>query len=397
LDVSYEAFLNELVGLRRRGMRPGLEPTRAALAQLGDPHLAYRVVHVAGTNGKGSTAAMIEAIARAAGLRTGLYTSPHLSRFTERIRIQSREIAQGDVVRLAMAARRAEPELTFFETATVVALQYFREARVELAIVETGLGGRLDATNVVSPEVCVLTRIGLEHADVLGPTIEHIAHEKAGILKPGAAWLSAPQDARVRAALPPVQYVDAQWQGEIALAGVHQRENAALAAAAANALGLSRDAAASGIAHVRWPGRLETIGRFVLDCAHNPPAMKSLAASLEGYLPVVFGCLADKDAAAMLGALSPRASHFVFVRPRTDRGRDPHELVALAPQARVTVGSSLPQALQQASSLAGSGQALVTGSTYLIGEARELLLGEPADAVVIGDPVDIRSASTAQI
>ncbi|MEK6607879.1 MAG: Mur ligase family protein, partial [Myxococcota bacterium] len=316
--MTYASFLAQLTDLRLRGMRPGLEPTRAALARLGDPQRALRIVHIAGTNGKGSTAALIEAALRESGLVTGLYTSPHLSRFTERVRVGGAEIAQDDVARLGEEVRRASPDLTFFELATCIAFAHFRECGVEVAVVETGLGGRLDATSVVKAEVCVLTRIGLDHAEILGGDLRGIAREKAAILALGATWLSAPQERAVREALPQgIRYVEDLWPGPLALAGSHQRENAALAAVAARRMGARAEAIARGFAKVSWPGRMERIGPFLLDCAHNPQAAGALATALDASAIVVFGCLSDKDAVGLVGALAKRAHARVRVRPRS--------------------------------------------------------------------------------
>jgi dihydrofolate synthase / folylpolyglutamate synthase len=385
--MSYAELLAELRGLRRFGVRPALGPTREALFRLGDPQESLRIAHVAGTNGKGSTAAMIDAAMQAAGRRTGLYTSPHLSRFTERIRVNGREISREDVVRLARVVRGAAPELTFFETATCVALLYFAERRVDVAVLETGLGGRLDATNVVRPAVTVVTRIGLDHTEHLGADVLAVAREKAGIMKPdvpGLAVADGPErDVLIEGARSvgaPLRLLGRDFpshQGSLGLPGEHQRENAALAREAASVLGAQKDAIARGLGSVRWPGRLEHVGRFVLDCAHNPQAAAALAAAVGRTDALIFGCLQDKDAAGMLAAL--QADEVWFVRPRTDRARDPAELVPRCPGARV---ASLAEALERAS----RGTVLLTGSTYLVGEARELLLGEEPDPVSIGDP-----------
>jgi len=386
--VGYAEVLAELSMLRRFGVRPALEPTRDALARLGNPQDRLRIVHVAGTNGKGSTAAMIEAILREAGLRTGLYTSPHLSRFTERIRVDGREITREGVVPLVRMVREAAPDLTFFETATCVALLHFAESGVDTAVLETGLGGRLDATNVVDPAVAVITRIGLDHTDLLGRTIAEVAGEKAGILKPGRPILAVAHGperdvldgtARRVGAHLRFAYEDfSPWPGTVALPGEHQRENATLAAEAARTLGIEHDAIARGLEGVRWPGRLERVGRFVLDCAHNPQAAASLSSALGPVDALVFGCLADKDPAATIDAL-PRAGQTWFVRPRGDRAHDPRALLGLRPDAQL---ASLADALERA---AGS-TVLVTGSIYLVGQAREILLDEEPDPLPVGDP-----------
>jgi len=387
--MSYAEVLAELSGLRRFGIRAALLPTREALRRLGDPQDRLRIAHVAGTNGKGSTAAMIDAALRTAGRRTGLYTSPHLSRFTERIRIGGEEIARKDVVRLAHTIRALAPDLTFFETATCIALLHFAEQEVEVTVLETGLGGRLDATNVVKPAVTAVTRIGLDHAEWLGPDLASVAREKAGILKPGVPAIAVGDGperdvlvevaTRVGAPLRLLGRDFSGYQGPIGLAGEHQRENAALAAQAARILGVPDDAISRGIAKVHWPGRMERIGRFVLDCAHNPQAAAALSTAIGRADALIFGCLSDKDAPGMLSALRGNCDPIWLVRPRTDRARDPVELLGLCPAART---ATLHEALDQA---AGA-TVLVTGSTYLVGQAREILLGEEPDPLPVGDP-----------
>jgi dihydrofolate synthase/folylpolyglutamate synthase len=285
--------------------------------------------------------------------------------------------------------REAGPTLTFFEVATCAALLHFAERGVDAVVLETGLGGRLDATNVVRPAVAVVTRVGLDHADILGEDLASVAREKAGILKPGVPAVTA-ADGTVLDVLAetagavgaPLRVLGRDFglaEGAIGLAGHHQRENGALAREAAAMLGVPADACARGLAAVAWPGRLERIGRFVLDCAHNPQAAAALARAVGRTDALIFGCLRDKDAAGLLRELAPGSRDVWLVRPRTDRGRDPAELLGLCPGARV---GSLPVALAEA---AGE-SVLVAGSTYLVGWAREILLGERPDPVPVGDP-----------
>src|SRR3954471_2305070 len=338
--------LKELLFARGNfGVKLGLERMREACALLGHPERSAPALHVAGTNGKGSTCAFAEESLRAAGLRTGLYTSPHLNHFCERIRIGGAPISEERACELLeeLTARvpwaLGDPGLTFFEIATLMAFLAFRD--VDVLVVEVGLGGRLDATNVVQPRACAVAALGLEHTQYLGPTLADVAREKAGILKATAPAVSAGQPreaARVLEAralslgIPlwrpgrdyrfesrdeqPFCYQGPAWtvRSEPALAGRHQRANAALACALLEASGLCtpRDAEA-GLRSAAWPARLERIGDVLLDGAHNPHAMRALARAIPPLLRgrrlrVVFGALQDKDVAAMLAALAPVAT-----------------------------------------------------------------------------------------
>ncbi|HET9552150.1 MAG TPA: Mur ligase family protein, partial [Anaeromyxobacteraceae bacterium] len=334
-----------LEGLSPLSMRFGLERVERAVEALGHPERAAPVLHVAGTNGKGSTCAMAAAALRAAGLRVGLYTSPHLEAFNERIQVDGRPIADADLADAAEAVRRAcpwheagapEERLTYFEFATLAAFVHLARARVDAAVVEVGLGGRLDATNVVAPAVTAVARIGLDHTQLLGDTVEAVAREKAGIFKRGVpAVVHAHQPAGVIEVLAaeaaragaPLQVAPAAWDGPVALPGPHQLGNAGLAAAALRALrgaGLpvGEEAVAAGIAGASWPGRLEAIGGVLLDGAHNPDGAAALAAALAALHPgrpaeLVFGVLGDKDHRGMLAALAPVARRLHLVAPAT--------------------------------------------------------------------------------
>ncbi|MCC6749629.1 MAG: bifunctional folylpolyglutamate synthase/dihydrofolate synthase [Deltaproteobacteria bacterium] len=410
--------LRRLLGLSRFGMQLGLTRMERLLSALGRPERRFAAVHVAGTNGKGSTAAMVEACLREAGVRTGLYTSPHLSRFSERIRVGGIEIDGSSLSRWVERVLDLEPEATFFEAATAVAFAHFAEAGVELAVVEAGLGGRLDATNAILPLVSVISSIGLDHQEVLGPDLASIAAEKAGIIKPEVPVVVAPGapevvevfEARAREERAPLSRVGQDLRfaargGELyvegahlpfalpplrlALVGAHQRENAALAIAALAALSrggwpISERAIESGMLAARWPGRLEWIGETLLDCAHNPAGARALSVALEGRgdFCLVFGQLEDKAALPTLEALLPHARRVIFTEPRSPRRR---RAAALAEElGRGETAPSLAEALALAR--AEPGPVLVTGSVYLVGEARELLLGETRDPLPTSDP-----------
>lgn len=394
-----------LSSLQPLAMRLGLERMERALDALGRPERRLRILHVAGTNGKGSTCAMAAQALVEAGHRTGLYTSPHLVRFNERIAVDGAPVDDPTLDRLAAEVRRRCPwhdagpdgeRLTYFEFATLMALVHFAEQRVDAAVVEVGLGGRFDATNAVRPLACAVARIGLDHTEMLGDTLAAIAREKAGIFKPGVPAVvtdAQPPEAlevlRAEAARrgAPLQVVPARYPGPISLAGAHQQENAALAAAALRLLDgaglrVPPDAIGRGIERARWPGRLETVGGVLLDGAHNPDGAAALASALRalhGPSPVelVFGVLADKDHRAMLHALAPAVRGLHLVAPRSPRAR---ATAAYLPLARALVartdehGTAADAIACARRAAADGGIVCVAGSLYLVGEARELLV-----------------------
>jgi dihydrofolate synthase / folylpolyglutamate synthase len=395
--MTYDEMLQRLLALRRFGMRPGLDSVRALLAAVGNPERGLAVVHVGGTNGKGSTAAFIEAALRASGRRTGLYTSPHLLRFTERIRIDGAEIARERVAALAERVLAVGGEHTFFDVVTAIALLAFRDAGVDVAVLEVGLGGRLDSTNVVErPLAAVVTSVARDHVEVLGESLEGIAREKAGIWKPGAPAIYACDDeaaaavlaaeaARVGAA--PIARFGRDFDDEglppLGLGGAHQRRNAALARRALEALGVDAAALADAFPRVRWPGRLEQVTPTVLvDAAHNEEGARALAAALPpGPLTLVLGVVADKDARAILAPLLPRVTRVIATAPPSPRALSAEALAALVP------GAEIAPDLAFALRLAGGDRVVVAGSIFLVGEARRLLLGETADATAVQDPL----------
>jgi dihydrofolate synthase/folylpolyglutamate synthase len=377
------------------GMRLGLGPMREACARAGYPEQALPVVHVAGTNGKGSVSAMVEAIARSHGMRTGLYTSPHLCRFAERIRLDGEPVSDDVLSALLGRALDDGPDLSFFETATLAAFLAFRDARVDVAVVEVGLGGRLDATNVIpTPRAAAITRIALDHTDRLGTTLLEIAREKAGIAKPGLDLVLGPMPPDVRQAIDEVAHAagatttlldeSAPLPSRVGLAGAHQRDNARLAAELGRRIGASARAIEEGIAEVRWPGRLERIGNVLLDAAHNPDGAEALAAHVRtlGIPPeraaLVFGTLADKDWAPMLDTLAPLANSRVYVAP-SGASRSAVDPSAMAARHSGAISASLAEALDASRQ---AGLTLVAGSMVLVGQARALLLGLPRDPSV---------------
>lgn len=392
----------EALGPQR--IRPGLQRTRALLDSLGSPDRSLRSVLVGGTNGKGSTAAALSAILTNAGVRTGLYTSPHLVRVTERIRLGDADVSEAlldDALALVAAASGpGERGPTYFEALTVAALELFRRARVEVALLEVGIGGRLDATNVVAPEVSVLTNVGADHLEILGPSLADVAHEKAGIFRtgqpalvgaegtvPDAKALLHAEAARLGARLLEVPPSD-RWSGVFPLPGAHQRQNVALAVAAARALAPLDDAAvAAGLARTRWRGRLERLERpgrrtLILDGAHNADGAEALgrwldAEGLSGRVDLLFGVLSDKDAPGIAGPLFARARHIMLTAPPSPRAVPPEALKERLGVAGAETAPSPAVALGQLDAVGtGAPPVLVAGSLYLVGEVLRLLEGE---------------------
>jgi len=413
-----------LYAARRGGVVLELDRVRALMAALGDPQRGYPVAHIGGTNGKGSTAVFVASIARAAGARVGLYTSPHLSRFAERFLVDGAEVdddallAAGADVERAVEAMTDTP--TFFERVTAIALVLFARAGVDLAVLEVGLGGRLDATNVVCADVAAVTGVAIEHTDYLGSTLAEIAVEKAGIFKAGRRAVigcSGEPEAvpllRAAAERAEVASVRVVGEGEVAalagvplgIAGAMQRCNAACAMAvideleAAGVLTAGAAARRDGLAAARLPGRFETVStgpRVIVDGAHNPHAARALAdtARAEGLPPVVLvlGLSRDKDAGAVAAALAPLARAAVATRARSDRAAAPSgvaaALVAVRRDLPVESRETSPAAIDRARALAGpDGVVLVAGSLFLAGEAREHAGLAVADEDTLTDPL----------
>jgi dihydrofolate synthase/folylpolyglutamate synthase len=393
--------------LRPLAMRFGLERMERALDALGRPERDLAILHVAGTNGKGSTCAMAAQALQLGGHRVGLYTSPHLVRFHERIQVDGRPVDDAALAARIAEVRNACPwhergeegdRLTYFEFATLVGLLHLARERVDVAVVEVGLGGRFDATSAVTPRVAAVARIGLDHMQFLGDRVDAIAREKAGIFKRGVpAVVAHAQPPEAMAALrdeagrrgAPFHVAAASWDGPIALRGAHQQGNAALAAAAlrlldASGIPVGEEAIREGIASARWPGRMEEVGGVLLDGAHNPDGAAALAAALPVLHPsrpveLVFGVLSDKDHEGMLAALAPASRRIHLVAPDSPRAREPGSYVAAARRlgVGVDVHASLPEALACARDGARDGALVcVAGSLYLVGEARGLLAGE---------------------
>ena len=420
-----------MYGLRRFGIKMGLSTIRKILSGLGNPQNTYACIHVAGTNGKGSVASSLASILNQAGYKTGLYTSPHLVDFNERIQINSRPISNANVLASYKAISRVhhgDREPTFFEFATIMAFYEFARQKVDWAIIETGMGGRLDATNIIRPRVSIITNISLEHREYLGNTLEQISGQKAGIIKmrtPAitgirqkkalavvenkAAEKSAPlfrfgKDFKVRrnaAGTFSYQGIEANWQQmQTGLPGSHQVDNAALVLAACEILNqkgakLSLDHIKTGLIKNRWPGRLEIVAaepRIILDGAHNFIAARNLARFLsENYdkrkITMVIGILDDKPYRAMLNCLLPTANQVILTRAKINRAMEPQSLEPIAKKiiSRVTIISDVKQALEHAVKAASPDDVIcVAGSLYVVGEAKEALDGSAFGVVARG-------------
>jgi dihydrofolate synthase / folylpolyglutamate synthase len=443
--MNYSEAIQFLYGLRWFGAKLGLDNTHKLADLSGNPQRQLRFIHVAGTNGKGSTCAMLESIYRAAGLRVGLFTSPHLVAFSERIQVNRQPISEPDVARLvaemecllrqewhtssaaSQAAGAGQPiaagltpsplpdageHPTFFEVVTALALRYFAEQKCDLVIWETGLGGRLDATNIVTPLASVITNIQYDHQKWLGETLASIASEKAGIIKPGVPVITGAETPEALAVIrqtaqqqrsaltivpaaavshPPLDTI------QLPLLGQHQRMNAAVAVATVQALAdqiaVGERTIRAGLAGVHWPGRLQLIGpsqgdsrTILLDGAHNVGGAEILAQALEEFFPrvkpvMVLGILRDKDWPAMCQILSPRAQRIMLVPVHSERTAEPHGLAEVCRQANAAAEvqefPSLAAALAETSQLPFL---VIAGSLYLIGEAMELLHLSPGSA-----------------
>ena len=417
--MTYDEAIAWLYSTQTVGIKLGLENISRLLCALGvetAPRSAAggpTLFHIAGTNGKGSVCAMIDAISRTAGHRTGLFTSPHLVTFRERIRLDGAMISKADaadgLTRIREIVARWDPHPTFFELATALALDWFQKQKAQVIVLETGMGGRLDATNALTPAVAAITALSLDHRQYLGETLEAIAAEKAGIFKPGVPVVSTPQPAGAARVLEetaarigaPLAWAATPVALPVALPGSHQRLNAALALAAIEAakLPVSPSAIETGLASVVWPGRFQRLNApggegntpLVLDGAHNEAAAARLVQTWrEEYgseRPVVLlGILRDKDVAAICREFAPLAARFIATPVQSVRSCTAEALAgtlrAAAPETPVCLAASAAEGLSlaQREARATGRRVLVTGSLFLIGETLALLQGGEAEA-----------------
>jgi dihydrofolate synthase/folylpolyglutamate synthase len=397
---AYREALAWLYGTQRFGIKLGLDNIRRLLHELNVPGKHQRFVHVAGTNGKGSVCAMIDAICRAQGYRTGLFTSPHLVTYRERIQVDGEMIPEEKVAEGLNAIRIRtsdwNPHPTFFEITTALALIHFKERDCEVIALETGLGGRLDATNAVEPVVSVITPIGYDHQSWLGNSLEEIAGEKAGIIKTRIPVVSAAQEpaaekvlrARAAECEAPIEIVSEPYtKTPLALAGAHQKQNASLAVAALRAGGIAveEQAIARGLAEVRWPARFQRWDeRTTIDGAHNPAGADVLVKTWREQFgderaTIILAVLADKDVAGIWRALVPIAQRMILPPAHSERAFGQQELAKIgsdnSPELTISTTSSLDEAFQQARRRRE--RMLVTGSLHFAGEALAALSGNP--------------------
>jgi dihydrofolate synthase/folylpolyglutamate synthase len=407
--MTYHEAIQFLYDLRWFGTKFGLGNTFKLAGLVGNPHHKLRFIHVAGTNGKGSTCAMLESIYRAARLRVGLFTSPHLVSFSERIQINREPISESDVVQTILELQPLLKEFprdehpTFFEVVTIMALRHFAAQNCDLVIWETGLGGRLDATNIVTPLASVITNIQFDHQQWLGETLPDIAAEKAGIIKPGVPVVTATSEPdalkvlretarQLEAPLTTVSQTDTSIPPldtiQLPLLGSHQRLNAALAAATARLLSrtlpINEGAIRSGLTQLDWPGRLQLVTRpsgqkILLDGAHNVAGAQNLSAALKDSFSslrptLIVGILQDKDWTGICRILAPLASRIFLVPVSSERTAKPEELQqpcqAHNPSAITVVCSTVAEALERT---AEEPFVVITGSLYLVGEVLEIL------------------------
>ena len=400
MKAGYREALSWLYGTQRFGIKLGLDKVQRLLRELDLPGKDQRIIHVAGTNGKGSVCAMIDSIGRAQGYRTGLFTSPHLVSYRERIRVDGEMIEEQETADGLNAIRQQiagwDPHPTFFEITTALALDHFKKRNCELVVLETGLGGRLDATNALNPVVSVLTPIGYDHQAWLGNTLEEIAGEKAGIIKPRVPVVSAAQEpaaakvihARAAECDAPLEFITGPYAtSAVGLAGAHQKQNASLAIAALRGGGIAVDegAIASGLASVQWPARFQHWDeRTIIDGAHNPAGAQVLAETWREQFgleraTIILAVLRDKDVPGILRALAPIAKRVILPRIRTERAIPPEEVAqmisAASPSLHYSITPSLSAALDSAR--AAPDRILLTGSLHFAGEALALLEGKP--------------------
>jgi dihydrofolate synthase / folylpolyglutamate synthase len=415
--VNYREALAWLYATQKFGVKLGLESTERLLRALGiaegrvvrDRPAAVlpssglhhsSVIHVAGTNGKGSVCAMIDSICRAAGYRTGLFTSPHLISFRERIRVDGEMISEDEVARSLTAIRElirdSDPHPTFFEITTALALRYFQEAECDIVVLETGMGGRLDATNAITADVSVITPIDFDHQKWLGHSLAEIAAEKAGIIKSNVPVICAPQRdeaaevirRRAKECRSSLAVVDKPWtESAFNLRGAHQKENAALAVAAIRQLhpAISDSCIAGGLRSVEWPARFQKWNEWiVIDGAHNPAGVRALVKTWreefgQERATVVLAVLRDKNITEIINTLAPIASGFILPQIRSRRAVPPAELAptvsSLTPPLRHSVTASTTEAIALAEKQAG--RVLITGSLHFAGEALAHLRGTP--------------------
>ncbi|MEL7564716.1 MAG: folylpolyglutamate synthase/dihydrofolate synthase family protein [Dehalobacterium sp.] len=422
--MDYHESMDYLKGLTTFGINLGLDRIKNLLFRLGNPEKNLVCVHVGGTNGKGSTCAMLSSILSRSGMKVGLFTSPHLHSYTERIRINGKDIAEEEIgklitqmrVHLDQMIREKIEHPTEFEVSTALALLYFAEQKVDIAIMEVGLGGEIDSTNVILPRLSIITNVGMDHMDYLGPTLEDIARVKSGIIKTGRDVITATDDPEALKIIrekakkeqadiweyhkeilaEPISHTDAEQlfncrvkdtlfsHLKISLRGQHQIINASLAVAAAVKLEVSESAIREGLERTEWPCRLETVRErplVVIDAAHNHHGIKVLVHALKEYWPdrkkvLLLGMLADKEREKVAAEIAPLAERIVVTKPNSPRAGEWQQVAEFVrPYVRdVMIEENISRAVDKALRLTKEGEMLlITGSIYMVSEARKYL------------------------
>ena len=386
--MRYKECLDELY--KRQGIKLGLGNINELLSRMGKPDKAYKTVHIAGTNGKGSVAMFICSILRRSGYRVGLYTSPHLVDFTERIQVDAKPMPRTDVIRLYSQIKPFLKDHTFFEIVTAMAFSYFDEQGVDYAVVEVGMGGRLDATNAVMPVLSVITNISVEHEQYLGSSVEDIAKEKAGIIKKGVPVVTGATGKaleRIRAIAEERDarlYAPEKRSYRLRMLGAFQQENAQVAAEACRILGCSSDVIEKGLSEAFWPGRMQLLeGCLLFDCAHNPAGAKALADELlmlgKSKATLVVGMMDDKDKEGICRELSRVATEVVCCMPKQERSARPENVAKLFLGKKVRIIEDVAEALSYAREKDTTGLVVLTGSIFAVAEGFSALSLEPFD------------------
>ncbi len=371
--TDYTDMLDYLYNLGWFGIKPGLERIKTAMEKLGNPHNSLKIIHVAGTNGKGSVCAMLNSILQKAGYKVGMFTSPHMVDFRERFQINNEMIGKEDVFRIVQTVKNTGVELTFFELTTAVAFQYFYEQNVDFAIIEVGMGGRFDATNIVEPVATVITSISFDHIEWLGHTLDKISCEKAGIVKENIPLFTTVDNEVIKNICKeknaPLFVINDTENTN--MNGFFQRTNAGLAAAVARYMKISEDKIKEGLLSARWPARLEFIEKNVLlDCAHNENGIKKMSDFVKSLkydkLVIIFGVMKNKDYTTMIKNL-PKYNKLILTKPKINRSADPHTIKNLCHDAIII--EDVAEAYTNAKKIASeSDLILICGSCYLAGE-----------------------------
>ena len=390
--MSYEKDLDYIYGRELFGIKLGLKNIADLLDKLSNPQDKFKSVHVAGTNGKGSVCAFLVSILEKQGYKVGVYTSPHLVDFRERIRINEKKISKKDISEILAKVKPLVKDHTFFEIVTAIAFLYFAQEKVDIAIVEVGMGGRLDATNVITPLVSAITNISLEHTCHLGNTIEQIAFEKAGIIKQDVPLVLS-EDINGLDVIKKVAdekssevFIAKTTKTDSALKGDFQYENLSVALKIIKLLKIkgfktSDESISKGLNAVKWPGRLDFISKNILfDCAHNPAAAKVLSQELKKIkkdIYIILGIMKDKDIEHMVAFLEPVAKEIIITRPHIARAAMPDRIAEFA-HKKVSIVGDVKDSLEYAKLKAGKeGLVVVTGSIFTVGEAFSILRPEP--------------------